>query len=174
MEHINRDRADQLAVLEGENIRIETLPNPYMGSRSRKIFGLWDNGEKTSVGWPVEPIPFTRWNSGQETAATVYTLPDTPEQVVDYSMYMGGDMAETVIDTGREELPTLLIYGDSFTNPVESLMYYSFGRMRTIDLRHYHDMSLADYIQLYQPDVVVGIRDYEVLLSTDGNGSVFS
>lgn len=85
----------------------------------------------------------------------------------------GGDIAETVIDTGRDELPSLLIYGDSFTNPVEGLMYYSFDEMRTVDLRHYKDMTLADDIALYQPDVVVGIRDYESLLFTDYNGSPF-
>ena len=35
-------------------------------------------------------------------------------------------------------------------------------------------MPLADYIRLHQPDIVVGIRDYEALLSTDYNGSPFS
>ena len=41
-------------------------------------------------------------------------------------------------------------------------------------MRHYREMSLADYIRLYQPDIVVGIRDYEALLSTDYNGRPFS
>ena len=100
-------------------------------------------------------------------------LPGNDTDEVAYAAYMGGDIAETVIDTGRDELPSLLIYGDSFTNPVEGLMYYSFDEMRTVDLRHYKDMTLADYIALYQPDVVVGIRDYESLLSTDYNGSPF-
>ena len=85
-----------------------------------------------------------------------------------YSLYMGGDVGETVIETGRPDLPSILIYGDSFTNPVECLAYYSFDEMRSIDLRHYKDMTLA-----YQPDIVVGIRDYEALLSTDFNGSPF-
>ena len=64
-----------------------------------------------------------------------------------YSLYMGGDVGETVIETGRPDLPSILIYGDSFTNPVECLAYYSFDEMRSIDLRHYKDMTLADYIQ---------------------------
>ena len=34
-------------------------------------------------------------------------------------------------------------------------------------------MPLADYIRLHQPDIVVGIRDYEALLSTDYNGNLF-
>lgn len=173
LERINQDFDHSLTVLDEDNLVRETLPNPYLGSRARKVFGLWETDEKLEIGLPSQPIPFTRTDNGQEVPATVYTLPGNDTDEVAYAAYMGGDIAETVIDTGRDELPSLLIYGDSFTNPVEGLMYYSFDEMRTIDLRHYKDMTLADYIALYQPDVVVGILDYESLLSTDYNGSPF-
>lgn len=173
MERINQDFDRSLTVLDEDSLVRETLPNPYLGSRARKVFGLWETDEKLEIGLPAQPISFTRTDNGQEVPATVYTLPGNDTDEVAYAAYMGGDIAETVIDTGRDELPSLLIYGDSFTNPVEGLMYYSFDEMRTIDLRHYKDMTLADYIALYQPDVVVGIRDYESLLSTDYNGSPF-
>lgn len=173
LERINQDFDHSLTVLDEDSLVRETLPNPYLGSRARKVFGLWETDEKLEIGLPSQPIPFSRTDNGQEAPATVYTLPGNDTDEVAYAAYMGGDIAETVIDTGRDELPSLLIYGDSFTNPVEGLMYYSFDEMRTIDLRHYKDMTLADYIALYQPDVVVGIRDYESLLSTDYNGSPF-
>lgn len=173
LERINQNFDHSLTVLDEDSLVRETLPNPYLGSRARKVFGLWETDEKLEIGLPAQPIPFTRTDNGQEVPATVYTLPSNDTDEVAYAAYMGGDIAETVIDTGRDELPSLLIYGDSFTNPVEGLMYYSFDEMRTIDLRHYKDMTLADYIALYQPDVVVGIRDYESLLSTDYNGSPF-
>ena len=144
-----------------------------MGSRGRKIFGLENCGEHLTIGLPKDPIPFTRADNGTETAATVYAMPATGTEDVLYSLYMGGDVGETVIETNRPGLPSILIYGDSFTNPVECLAYYSFDEMRSIDLRHYKDRTLADYIQTYQPDIVVGIRDYEALLSTDFNGSPF-
>ena len=173
LERINQDFDHSLTVLDEDSLVRETLPNPYLGSRARKVFGLWETDEKLEIGLPSQPIPFTRTDNGQEVPATVYTLPGNDTDEVAYAAYMGGDIAETVIDTGRDELPSLLIYGDSFTNPVEGLMYYSFDEMRTIDLRHYKDMTLADYIQACQPDIVVGIRDYEALLSTDFNGSPF-
>ena len=173
LERINQDFDHSLTVLDEDSLVRETLPNPYLGSRARKVFGLWETDEKLEIGLPSQPIPFARTDNGQEVPATVYTLPGNDTDEVAYAAYMGGDIAETVIDTGRDELPSLLIYGDSFTNPVEGLMYYSFDEMRTVDLRHYKDMTLADYIALYQPDVVVGIRDYESLLSTDYNGSPF-
>lgn len=91
---------------------------------------------------------------------------------VTYSLYMGGDYANTVIDTGREELPSILIYGDSFTNAVECIAYLSFDEMHSLDLRYYKEMSLDEYIQTVQPDIVVCIRDYEELLIRTQNGGV--
>ena len=173
LEEINRDLGLGLTILDGDSLTVETLPNPYLGSRGRKIFGLENCGEYLTVGLPKNPIPFTRADNGAETAAAVYAMPATDTENVLYSLYMGGDVGETVIETNRPGLPSILIYGDSFTNPVECLAYYSFDEMRSIDLRHYKDMTLADYIQTYQPDIVVGIRDYEALLSTDFNGSPF-
>ena len=173
MERINEDFNGELTVLGEDNMVVKTLPNPYLGSRSRKIFGLWQTEEKLQIGLPADPIEFTRTDNGQSVAATVYSLPANDTDQVTYSVYMGGDVAQTVIDTQRQELPSVLIYGDSFTNPIEGLMYYSFDKTYTIDLRHYKDMTLADYISMYQPDVVVGIRDYEALLATSGNGNPF-
>ena len=173
LEAINRDLGWDLTVLDSSSMTTQTLPNPYLGSRGRKIFGLENCGEHLTIGLPKDPIPFTRTDNGTETAATVYAMPATDTEDVLYSLYMGGDVGETVIETNRPDLPSILIYGDSFTNPVECLAYYSFDEMRSIDLRHYKDMPLADYIQTYQPDIVVGIRDYEALLSTDFNGSPF-
>lgn len=93
-------------------------------------------------------------------------------RAVYYGLYMGGDIAETCIRTDRSSLPTALIFGDSFTNAVESLAYYSFDEMRSVDLRHYKTQSISDYIAAYQPDVVICIRDYEALLSRSDNGGL--
>ena len=84
------------------------------------------------------------------------------------------DIAETVIRTDRPELPNALIFGDSFTNPVECLAYYSFNELRSVDLRHYTAQSLSDYIAAYQPDVVLCVRDYQSLLLREFNGDFFS
>lgn len=174
LERLNTELDTELAILDGHSLTVETLPNPYLGSRGRKLFGLEDCGERLTIGLPKDPVLFTRFDNGRETAPMVYALPATGAEEVLYSLYMGGDIGDTVIQTHRPELPSILIYGDSFTNPVECLAYYSFDEMRSLDLRHYREMSLADYIRLYQPDIVVGIRDYEALLSTDYNGRPFA
>ena len=106
--------------------------------------------------------------------ATVYALPGSDAEPLTYGLYMGGDIAETVIRTDRPELPNALIFGDSFTNPVECLAYYSFNELRSVDLRHYTVQSLSDYIAAYQPDVVLCVRDYQSLLLREFNGDFFS
>lgn len=90
-----------------------------------------------------------------------------------YTAYMGGDMGETIVQTGRPELGKILIVGDSFTNAFETLCYRSFGEMRSLDFRHYSETSLTEYIRDYQPDVVLVMRDDLTCLNTGrGNGSL--
>ena len=157
---------------EGADVTFSALPNPYMGSRTRKLLGLRGNDEKLLTAAFREDIPFTRFNNGEEVAATVYALPATDTEPLTYGLYMGGDIAETILRTDRPELPSVLIFGDSFTNPVESLAYYSFDELRSIDLRHDTAQSLSDHIATYKPDVVLCIRDYQSLLSREYNGNL--
>lgn len=157
---------------EGTDVTFSALPNPYMGSRTRKLLGLRGDNEKLLTAAFREDIPFTRLDNWQEVASAVYDLPATEDEALTYGLYMGGDIAETCIRTDRPSLPTALIFGDSFTNAVESLAYYSFDEMRSVDLRHYKTQSISDYIAAYQPDVVICIRDYEALLSRSDNGGL--
>ena len=158
---------------EGTEVTFSALPNPYMGSRTRKLLGLRGSDEKLLAASFAEDIPFTRFDNGAAAEATVYALPDSDAEPLTYGLYMGGDIAETVIRTDRPELPNALIFGDSFTNPVECLAYYSFNELRSVDLRHYTVQSLSDYIAAYQPDVVLCVRDYQSLLLREFNGAFF-
>ena len=85
---------------------------------------------------------------------------------------MGGDIAETVIATNRPELPSILLFGDSFTNAVETFLYTSFDKTRSLDLRHYTGMALTEYVRLYRPEIVVCLRDDANYLTETGNGDV--
>ena len=99
-------------------------------------------------------------------------LPDGTWQNVYYNLYMGGDKAETVIDTGREDLPKVLIWGDSFTNAFECIAWMSFGELRSLDFRYYGEKTLSEYIADYQPDIVLCIRDDLSYLYQAGNGAI--
>lgn len=124
------------------------------------------------IGEQADPVPFVRLDNGGEVEPTLYTLPDNVTADVTYDIFMGGDKAETILRTDRPELPNLLIFGDSFTNPLETLFYTGFNETRSLDLRHYSAMGILEYLEEYQPDVVLCIRDDTAYLSTDGNGNI--
>ena len=175
LERINADTGWDLDVLEEGEYSIRFLPNPYLGSRSRKLFGLWRSDERLGLLEQADPVPFTRtdvapWSPDPMESAVLDVLPATDSEEVTYNVYMGGDMAMTEIRTDRPELPSILIYGDSYTNPVEGMLYRSFDTLWSLDLRHYDAMSLDRFIAEKQPDVVVCLRDYDAMLKAEGNG----
>lgn len=90
---------------EGTDVTFSALPNPYMGSRTRKLLGLRGDDEKLLTAAFREDIPFTRLDNWQEVASAVYDLPATEDEALTYGLYMGGDIAETCIRTDRPLAP---------------------------------------------------------------------
>ncbi len=153
-------------------INIRELPNPFFGSRNRKLYNNFPTEEKLMIGFPESFVPFTRTDNGKKVSSTFfsYSEKDTDSPIT-YTAYMGGDIAETVIDTNRPALPNILLFGDSFTNPLESLLYLNANKLYVLDLRHYTEKSLYDYISQIKPDIVLCVRDDTNILVTEGNGT---
>ena len=172
MKKIAADTGLDFPILGWEDVVLETLPNDYLGSRERRLMGMVSREEHPSILRPVDEVRFCRSDGGIPSEPNIYALGYSDSQSLNYELYMGGDIANTVIDTRRDELPSILIYGDSFTNALECAAYLSFDEMHSLDLRHYQEMSLEDYIRKFQPEVVICIRDYEALLSPYGNGAI--
>ncbi len=167
---INEITGSDLIPLTKADIEFEELPQRFLGSRNRKLYDNYPNDEKVIIGRLKDPVEFSRYDNGEERESSVYSLPAEDAQFVNYNVYMGGDIANTVIKTNRPELPDLLIFGDSFTNPVETLLYQNFNTTHSLDLRYYTEDDLYGYIDKFQPDIVLCIRDDTAYLSTDGNG----
>jgi len=170
IDRINADGKYTLDPLEEGEFTYSEIETRYLGSRTRKLFDLWDINEPLGMILPNDTVPFVRYNYGSKGSSTVYSLPGEEEQYATYGVYMGGDISETIIETNRPELPSVLIYGDSFTNAVESLLWYNFDTMYSLDYRYYDEMDLHSYIEKYKPDIVICIRDYEAILAPWGNG----
>ncbi len=170
LERIIKDTDWDLDILEEDDITETELPNAYLGSRGRQLMDLCIQQERLSIIEPKIDVPFERQNYGGPVESSVYKLPNTKEENILYSLYMGGDISNTVISTHRDQLPSILIYGDSFTNVVECIAWYSFDNMYSLDLRYYQDATLEEFIEEYKPEIVVCIRDYEAMLAAVGNG----
>lgn len=163
-------RSSQLKPLVCPEVTFTPVDRYYLGARARRLCNLIRTEEQIYTMTPAEAVSFTRRDNGDTVEAAVYTLPEDPQEPVTYSYYMGGDIALTQIDTGRDALPTVLLYGDSYTNAMECILYLSCDTMYSIDLRHYTDKTVTEFVREVQPDYVICLRDYGVLLSTEGNG----
>lgn len=172
MDRLNSDCSFNTSKLEKSDFNFELLDNPYIGSRNRKLMGVYDFEEKLEIGYPKKNIPFERWDNGEKTQSKLFYYPEDKNQYITYLTYMGGDIAETVIKTNREELPNILIIGDSFTNPLESIIYTSFNEMHSLDFRKYNQMTAKEYIDKYKPDIVLIVRDDTSYFTFDGNGNI--
>ncbi len=172
VDRIAADTGLPIPPLQQEDFTWHTLDLPFLGSSNRKLYHLWKGEERLDYATPKEEIPFTRADNGQTVPAQVFSLPQEGADYVDYSLYMGGDVGETVIFTNRPELPNALIWGDSFTNPLETLLWTKFDETRSLDYRYYGEMGILQYLQTYQPDVVLLVRDESTYFLTDGNGAV--
>lgn len=169
MEYLQENADSNLSFLEKEDFVWTTLENAFLGSSNRKLYGLWENDDRVTVAEPAEKIPYTRTDNGK-AREYIYQLPSDTGETISYNVYMGGDIAETVIQTNRPELPSVLIYGDSFSNPIETFVWANFDETRCLDLRYYTGKTLTEYIAEYQPDYVVCIRDESTYFSKTGNG----
>jgi hypothetical protein len=155
--------------LEREDLDIETLPNPFGGSRNRQIYYMIPTQERVRIARIRKPIPYEKYTNGKQDQTLYYTR-DNASDRINYGVYMGGDWAETVIKTKNTGLSKLLVFGDSFTNAIEPLLFNNFSETRILDLRYYNKMSLYKYIDKYKPDAVILVRDDLNYGSLEGNG----
>lgn len=169
MKAINERLDTPLKVYEDRDLVFHTEEQEFFGSYSRRICNLQARKEHLVWAEPKEPVPFTREDGHVRVSANTFEQPDPA--VSTYAGYMGGDIGETVIRTGRDDLPSILVFGDSFTNPLEGLLYASCGEFRSLDFRHYDSMTLYEYIDLYQPDIVIAVRDNMSYNQFEGNGA---
>lgn len=155
--------------LEKDDMDITTLPQRFTGTRNRALYYLYPSKEKIQIAYPKEKIYYHKTTNGNPDSSFYYL--DDNASAASYGVYMGGDVGATVIKTDRPDLPNLLIFGDSFTNPIEPLMYYHFNETHILDFRYYKEMSLYDYVEKYKPDAIVMVRDDLNYGTLDGNGN---
>ena len=161
-----------LPVLTEEDVEFLELPNPYIGSRNRKLYNLWENQDKAII-LSEPPVPFTRYDNGALSEKPLFVYSAEAYMPTTYNLYMGGDFAETILETNRPELPDALIFGDSFSNALETLLYTAFDETHILDLRHYKEQSLQDYLADYQADIVICIQNDTFYYTKGGNSAVW-
>lgn len=145
--------AEELDISVYNNLEFYTLTDEMVGSRARYLHGVSPFLDELEVFKPTIPV-ITREDNGKAVVPEVLDL-----DMSNYGVFMGGDVGETVVKTERSELPNVLVYGASYTNAVEALIYQSCNEMRSVDQRVYTKMTIEEYIEMYKPDFVIQIVD---------------
>lgn len=171
IEKINCETTFNLNCLSMSDMDVKTLPNKFLGSSAKKIYDIYPNNDTLVIGSAKKGPAFKRYDSGKEVPATVFKTQNS--EYADYNVFMGGDNAETLIDTNRPELPSILIFGDSYTNPLETILYNNFDKTYILDFRYYKEKTLVEYISEKKPDIVLYVRDNTIYLSDENNGDFF-
>lgn len=138
----------------------DTVNKPLQGSYNRKLAGVIPNEDRIRVATPEGGyMPYTRYDTDRDTGKLSQSgapLVDISDDSLRYNAYMGRDHGQTVIETGREDLPNLLMTGDSYTNILEPLLFCSFNETSYLDTRYYPgEESLLEYIEEHDIDVFV-------------------
>lgn len=102
---------------------------------------------------PKDMPDYTRLEDGIESDKLLFN-----QEKAGYSLFMSGNCANTVVKTGRPELPDILYIGYSYTNALEAMSVYSFNEMHSIDPRRYKG-SISEYIRKHDLEYVVLVRN---------------
>lgn len=150
-----------------DDFNIERI-DTFHGSYNRQIFNLFNSDDYLELWYPKYKIPSYNKVVDGKVDNTIY-YKENASKFNSYSTYMNGDNSEIVITTNRPKLPKALIFGDSFTNPIEPFIAQHFNETRILDFRYYKEMNLYQYIDKYDPEVVIFLMNAGDLDGAGGN-----
>lgn len=84
-----------------------------------------------------------------------------------YSDFYGNDYGEIKYDYHDESKDNLLVLSSSFSNPINALIATHFNKTYIVDLRHYNDFNIYNYVEENKIDKVLFIADYNFFNQTD-------
>lgn len=169
MEAINKRLDTPMKIYTDDELVFHKSDKELIGAQSRAIYNMQKRKEYAVWAEPKEKVEFTRMDNGY--VSEPFTYKQMNNEFSAYGDYMSGDIGETIIKTNQKDKPKVLMYGDSFTNPLEMLVYASCSEFRSLDFRHYDKMTLYQYIDMYKPDVVIAVRDNLSYNMSEGNGA---
>ena len=168
LDHLRTNYDEMLFYPAWEDCEHTIVFNHFSGNYLRSFgdSGL-NNADYLEYIIPHDMPEYTRYENGEPSDLKLLN-----PNVTNYSIFMCGDRANTVIKTDREELPNILFIGYSYSNPLEYMAVYSFNEMHSLDTRHYEG-SVTEYIRTHNLDYVVLIRD-DIYEGNSQNKSTFN
>lgn len=162
-----KDIANMFGFVPKEPKRFITFENTiFYGSEARNI-AFYDIKEKFSA-FEFEYSKHEEYLNGALSHYGKYpsyytgiysTSPLTPY----YADFYGPDVAEVKYDYNNKLKDNLLILSSSFSNPINPLIASHFNKTYIVDLRHYENFNITDYLKKNDINKVLFIMDYSFI-----------
>ncbi len=136
------------------NYSVEVFPNRFLGSAGQRVGRYYAEWDDYSLITPSFETAMTCSIDSGETVAGSFDAALIHRRHLRqgirppncYTAYLDGDHGETVIrnEKGKHRI---LIVQNSFGLPFSSFLSLSFAETAILDLRHYREMSVAEYMR---------------------------
>ena len=157
-----------------DNYRVETYKDWFLGSQGKKTGSLYVGVDDFSLIYPKFETQLSlnipRENLKREGSYfdTVYFMKNINVKNYfesnPYKVYFDG--SKPLIIMKNEMAPSdkkILVVKDSFANPLQSYLALCFQQVNIIDLRSYTKDTLKEYINHYNPDLVLFLYNPAIL-----------
>lgn len=138
---------DNYAMVCNENAR-------FIGSYNKKIFGLKDYDAEFLCGYyPKNQSDLVKFNGVSSKGQTISEFKEVfgksmnSNKTINYAGITSNDFAEIKFEYNNLSSINLLILKDSYANAIVPFIAKHFRKTNVIDLRHYHEMNVYDYIE---------------------------
>ncbi|MCD8339420.1 MAG: hypothetical protein LUC43_04375 [Burkholderiales bacterium] len=150
-------------LLDISNLEIKSLKNRYLGYFGKRT-GKWFAGlDDIDIYSFKSPHFHQHWGL---TRSGWFYRPDTLDKEAmvhknfftedPYLSYLSRDLPMRVVKTAdAPNKKRLLVLGDSFHKPWQYFINSQFEEIYSLDLRHYSDGTLAEFVNEIRPDLVV-------------------
>lgn len=155
------------------NYNINTFKNKFLGSLGVRTGGWFVGYDDFDVIYPKFETDYVKIESKnkkkgikygaithegdfEEAILEGYDLVKENKSSLAYGIYVCSDRSEVIINNRKSATDKkILIIKDSFGLPVSAFLSVCFKEERILDLRHYTEKSLSEYVEDYKPDAVV-------------------
>ncbi|MBO4898183.1 MAG: hypothetical protein J5590_07800 [Clostridia bacterium] len=156
------------------SFNVETLKGKYLGSYGARVGGLFVGYDDFDLIYPKFETDYTKsvcknQNKRMETGGKIETSGSFTEAVftdfdgiksgktkLTFGSYIAADRSEVrLVNRKSATDKKILIIKDSYALPTSAFLSTCFAETRLIDLRYLKDMSACEYIDNYNPDLVL-------------------
>ena len=142
------------SVIDKSEFNIETYPHCFVGSDGRKVGQLVNFQEDIEVWNHPDYENISVKINDKDSSFYHYNRLSEDFFNNDYTVYMGGDNAlEVITNPNVDNDLSLVLIGDSMSNPLIPLLSLHFKTIYSYDMRHYKGDIMADLNDI-NPDII--------------------